>query len=118
MYPRLASCFFILTSLSINAQTINLHGVVFNKAGKPIPRAIVILVRQGLKDTTGTDGAYLITTRTSSAAPATAPDAGKISIDEGILEFPLNNPSALKVEIFDTKGDRLKGLSRSAAAGR
>jgi hypothetical protein len=48
--------------MTVNAQTtVNLSGTVSNQAGKPIAGAIVSLVKQQLKDTTGTDGAYNIT---------------------------------------------------------
>jgi hypothetical protein len=108
---------FILIGLTVNAQTINVHGVVSNKAGKPISNAIVTLMRQGLKDTTGTDGAYSIVKTGIAVLPSAVPDAKLIHFGKGVLELSLNKPSAVKVEIFDAQGSLLKELLRSVAAG-
>ncbi len=117
MLRHMAFCSFILISFTIDAQTINVHGFVSNKAGKPVSNAIVTLVRQGLRDTTGTDGAYSIVKTGIAVLPARVPDAGTILFDKGILELSLHKPSAVKVEIFDAQGSLLKDLSHSAAAG-
>jgi len=52
----------LLAGFSVQAQTtINLRGVVSGVGGQPVSGAIVTLVGQNLKDTTGVDGAYSIT---------------------------------------------------------
>jgi hypothetical protein len=115
---RITFCFLLLIGLAVNAQTINLRGVVTNQAGKPVSKAIVTLVTQGLKDTTGTDGAYSITRSTAVKLPLLMPEAEQISLSNGILEFSLTHPSPVKVEIFDVKGNLLKKeLSQDATAG-
>ncbi|HAJ79425.1 MAG TPA: hypothetical protein DCO75_06600 [Fibrobacteres bacterium] len=55
-------CLVLLIGLTVNAQTtISLSGKITNSSGTAISNAIVTLVGQGLKDTTGSDGAYSIT---------------------------------------------------------
>jgi poly(3-hydroxybutyrate) depolymerase len=94
--------------LAINAQTINLRGVVSNKAGKPINKAIVTLSGQGLKDTTGTDGKYLISNGTPVIMPLLVPQNEVIVLDKGFLEFSLPERSPVSVSVFDIKGKLLK----------
>ena len=60
MYQRIMFYLFILIGVTVNAQTINVRGKVSNKAGEPVSNVIVELLRQNLKDTTGTDGNYAI----------------------------------------------------------
>jgi hypothetical protein len=59
----------VLIGLSANAQTINLQGVVSNTGGQPIDKAVVTLVQQKMKDTTGTDGKYSFTGGISAILP-------------------------------------------------
>jgi hypothetical protein len=74
MYLRIMFILLILVGLTANAQTtINLSGTVSNQAAKPIAGAIVTLVKQNMKDTTGADGAYKITNITSTVLPLLLP---------------------------------------------
>jgi poly(3-hydroxybutyrate) depolymerase len=108
MYQRLAFNLVILVGLTVSAQTINLRGTVSNQAAKPIANAIVTLAKQGLKDTTGPDGAYSITKNTGVILPLLIPGKEDIFLEKGILAFSIPNPSPVKVEIFDVKGNLLK----------
>jgi polyhydroxybutyrate depolymerase len=118
MYQRIIFCIFILTGLTVNAQTINLRGTVSNQAGKPIANATVTLVRQGMKATTGADGAYSITGPIVAVLPLLIPQKESIFLDKGVLVFSIPNPSPVKVEIFDVKGNLLKKESvRNVPAG-
>jgi poly(3-hydroxybutyrate) depolymerase len=108
MYHGFAFSLFMLFCLTVNAQTINLRGTVSNSAGKPITNAIVTLAKQGLKDTTGTDGAYSITKTTDIVLPLLIPGKEGIFLEEGILSFSIPNPSPVKITIFDIKGNCLK----------
>jgi poly(3-hydroxybutyrate) depolymerase len=109
MYQRIVFCFFVLIGITVNAQTaINLRGTVSNQAGKPVSSAIVTLVKQGLKDTTGSDGAYSIINNTAVTLPLLLPQNQTITLYRGFLDFSLPNPSPVKVEIFDVKGNLLK----------
>jgi poly(3-hydroxybutyrate) depolymerase len=99
----------MLIGLTVNAQTINLRGIVSDQAGKPIAKAIVTLVGQGLKDTTGSDGAYLFSKITTVVSPtALIPQLQTIVLDRGFLEFSLPHSALVKVEIFDVQGTLLK----------
>jgi hypothetical protein len=108
MYQRLAFSLVMLIGFTVSAQTINLRGTVSNQAAKPIANAIVTLAKQGLKDTTGSDGAYSITKNTGVILPLLIPGKEDIFLEKGILAFSIPNPSPVKVEIFDVKGNLLK----------
>jgi poly(3-hydroxybutyrate) depolymerase len=105
--------------LTANAATVvNLGGVVSNKTGQPVANAIVTLVRQAMKDTTGIDGKYLFAKNTAVQLPAIVPQTEDISMSNGILQFTLSNSSPVTIEIFDVKGNLLKKeVLKSAAAG-
>jgi poly(3-hydroxybutyrate) depolymerase len=108
MYLRAVFCLFMSIGVMVNAQVINLRGTVLNNTGKPITNAIVTLAKQGLKDTTGSDGAYIISKNTSVVLPLLIPGKEDIFLEQGILAFSIPNPSPVKVEIFDVKGNLLK----------
>jgi poly(3-hydroxybutyrate) depolymerase len=101
------------------AQTINLHGLVTNQAGKPVAKAIVSLQGKGLKDTTGADGSYSIVQGDVLSVSPSSPRINGISLDGGDLVVALNNPSSIKVEFFDLKGNLLKkDLLQTVGKGR
>jgi poly(3-hydroxybutyrate) depolymerase len=108
MNQRILFNLFISIGLTVNAQTINLRGAVSNQAGKPVANAIVALLKQGLKDTTGTTGAYSLTKNTAVVLPLLVPESQTITLYRGFLDFSLPGPSPVKVEIFDLKGKLLK----------
>ncbi len=111
-------CAIISVGFALNAQTINLRGTVSNTAGKPIANAIVSLTRQGLKDTTGSDGTYKIATTTSVMMPQVQPQIPDISLNKGYLQFSLPNPSTVKINVFDLHGTLLKKeVYRNATPG-
>jgi poly(3-hydroxybutyrate) depolymerase len=100
---------------SLHAQTINLRGTVSNAAGKPIKNAIVTLVRQGLKDTTGSDGIYKIVNSTLVIMPQLQPQFQNIVLNKGSLQFSLPNPSTVKINVFDLQGSLLKKVVYQSA---
>jgi hypothetical protein len=74
MHKHVAFCLAVVIGLTANAQTvINLGGVVSNKTGQPVSNAIVTLVRQAMKDTTGTDGKYSFAKTVAVQFPAIVP---------------------------------------------
>ena len=95
-------------SSTVNAQAINLRGKVSDESGKAISGAIVTLVKQGLKDTTGTDGAYAISTATALKMPLLQPEYESILPLNSGLAFALPKPSAVMIRIFDVNGALLK----------
>jgi len=108
MQKSIVLCLVMLLGAMVNAQTINLRGVVSNRAGKPIANAVLTLAKQGLKDTTGSDGAYALSQITAAKMPLLLPQKQSITIDRGFLEISLPASSPVSVEIFDVKGHLLK----------
>jgi hypothetical protein len=104
--------------LTAGAQTISLQGIVSNSSGKPISKAVVTLVGQKMKDTTGADGKFSIVS-TSVVNPSFAlPQSNNISLKNNVLHFTLNAQLPLKVEAFDLKGKLLlQEINRNADAG-
>lgn len=86
----------IAVSQLFGAEAINVHGKVSDKAGKGIPKAIVELLGQGLKDTTENDGAYSIIQQTSMVLPSLAKQNERISFNNGVLELTINKSSLVK----------------------
>jgi glucuronoarabinoxylan endo-1,4-beta-xylanase len=108
----------ILFGFSINAQTIDLQGTVSNTASKPIANAILTLVGQKIRDTTGADGKYSFTGAVAITLPAFATNYEEFSMHNGVLQLTLRNSSPVKIEFFNIKGNLLeKELLHNAAAG-
>ncbi len=93
---------------TLQAQTINVHGKVSNGAGQPVANAVVELLQQGIKDTTGSDGAYSLIKSEVAIRPLSGALTEGIRLDQGILEFRVGNPALLKAEVFDVNGNMLK----------
>ncbi len=109
MFDRRIFQFITFTALTLSAQMINLRGMVSNRAGKPISDAVVELVKQQLKDTTGSDGTYHISSSTASVSPIfLLPYTKSIVINKGFLEYSLPETSPLKIEIYSINGALLK----------
>ena len=112
MYQRITFCLLLFVGLAAGAQTINLRGTVSNQAGKPIAHAIVELVKQKFKDTTGADGSYAISNKTAVVLPLLVPQNQSITLYKGYLDFSLPHPySSAKAEVFGVNGELLKKAS-------
>jgi serpin B len=107
MYKSMLFCLFIVVS-STASNPGDINGRVLDDVGAPIAKAIVELVSQGLKDTTGPDGAYSISLTTDVKLVPLPPAMVRLSITKNILEIKLNRPSPLKLEFFNLKGTLLK----------
>jgi poly(3-hydroxybutyrate) depolymerase len=91
---------------------------VSNSTGKPISNAVVSLVRQKMKDTTGTDGKYSFISTAVRKLSSIVPQMNDINLNNGVLQFELSNQTSVKVEIFDLKGKLLtRNINMNAAAG-
>lgn len=97
-------------SSTVNAQAINLRGKVSDESGKAIAGAVVTLVGQGQKDTTGADGSYAITVATAVKMPLLQPSNESILPVNGGLAFALPKPSAVTIRIFDINSRLLKRI--------
>lgn len=93
---------------ALHAQTINVRGRVSNGAGQPVANALVELLQQGVKDTTGSDGSYSLTKSGVPIRSLSAPLSESMRLDNGILEFTVGKSSPLKLEVFDVNGILLK----------
>ncbi len=113
MYRLLLLSFSMLMWAAATIQTVeaDIRGKVTNNAGKPIAKAIVSLVHQGLKDTTGTEGTFQLVTTDVKTLPLLEPKSADITLYRSFLDFSLPEPSNLKVEVFDLKGNLLKSVS-------
>jgi len=108
MRRRITFCFLLCISSTIAAQSVNITGKVANRAGGPIANAIVTLVKQALRDTTGTDGAYKLSVSAGIELPLLVPKVQSITMYKDFLDFSLPNPASVKVEIFNVQGNLLK----------
>jgi hypothetical protein len=108
MYKHLLCSLVVLLSITINAQTISLHGKISSKSGSPVSNAVITLVKQGLKDTTGSDGTYSITKSSVAVLPQLLPQNRILSIDRGSLQLSLPEPSPVTIAVFDINGNLLK----------
>jgi hypothetical protein len=94
----------VVLGSTLHAQTINVRGKVSNGAGQPVANAVVELMQQGSKDTTGSDGSYSISKTVLSNRSLSGMLTESMRLDNGILEFTVDNPAPLKVEVFDANG--------------
>jgi poly(3-hydroxybutyrate) depolymerase len=97
----------LLLGFSVQAQSINLRGIISNKAGKSVANAVVSLTRQGLKSTTGADGTYSISKATSVQSHFLPPETENIALENGLLKISLVRDASVNVRIFDIKGTLL-----------
>lgn len=118
MHCRMVCSLILVLGLAVHAQSINVHGKITNKAGAAVPSAIVTLVGQALKDTTAADGSYELIKTGVAVMPLLVPKTEMITMNKGILEFRVANPSPVKVAIFDINGNLVKKeLLQNAVAG-
>jgi len=111
MYRCINFCLFLLISVTLNAQTIKVQGTVTNQNGKPVKDAVVTLVQQDLKDTTGSDGKYLFNKEDVAVLLPIVPQSDKVTFKRGMLEFRITNNSTANIEFFDLNGSLLKKVS-------
>jgi hypothetical protein len=105
---RIVAGMMLALASSAAAENINVRGKVTDAAGKPLANAVVELTRAKLKDTTGTDGLYALTSGTIAVRPFAHPAAADIRLDQGALEFAIAEASSLRIAVFDLKGDLLE----------
>jgi len=101
---------------TLHAQSINVRGKVTGSPGLPVGNAVVTLALQGLKDTTGADGAYSLT-RANSALER-PPLVGGISLEHGLLRLTVARSAPVTVEVFGLRGNALlRDVLPKATAG-
>jgi hypothetical protein len=97
--PLLAGAFATM----LEAQTVDLHGLVSNASGKPIGGAIVALRGMGLKDTTGSDGKYSLANPMVSVSPLSRPGR-QVHLNGKILSLDIETPSTVDIKVFEANG--------------
>lgn len=111
MSKSILLCVCICLAVTINAQTINLHGKISDQSGKPISGAIVSLESQDLKDTSKSDGTYSIFKEITSIMPLRVPKNTDVTLRNEGLFFSLAKPSNVKIRIFDVNGCLLRKMN-------
>jgi lysophospholipase L1-like esterase len=111
----LAFGFIVGFGSALHAQTVNVRGKVSDGAGRPVANAVVELMQQGVKDTTGSDGGYSIIKPSVPLRPGSASLSEGMRLDRGILEFTVEKPSFVTIEVFDVNGNLRKKESLSNA---
>jgi hypothetical protein len=89
----------------LHAQSIHVRGRISDEAGQPVANAVVELVRQNIRDTTGADGAYSLENPGVPTRPVSAAPAESMRLVDGALKFQVSEPAPLKVEVFDANGN-------------
>ncbi|MBN2036418.1 MAG: hypothetical protein JW768_06715 [Chitinispirillaceae bacterium] len=109
MCRRLLFCLIMFAAATVNVQTANadISGKVANQAGKGIANATLTLAVKKTTATTGSDGSFTLAT-TGTAFTLLQPQSTTITLNRDVINFSLANPSPVKVEIFDVKGNVLK----------
>jgi len=88
------------------AQTINISGTVKNRGGNPIAGATVELKNKKMSRTTDATGTFTLAS-TRIATPGQILQSDAVSLSQGVITLNLSNPSPVKIERFDLKGNRL-----------
>ncbi len=108
----------VALGITVNAQTINVHGEVMNAANQPIANAVVELLHAPPKDTTGTDGLYSLTAGANAVQPSSGAMSADIRLDGSVLDLTVTKAEPIRIEIFGLKGNLLdKAAWNVAAAG-
>ncbi|NLG17518.1 MAG: hypothetical protein GX556_09345 [Fibrobacter sp.] len=94
--------------LTASAQELNLKGSVKNSTNQPVSGAVVTLVGQNLKDTTGSDGSFSFVRTVAVSLPAIVPPMEQICFQNGIVQLALTRSSSVNIVIHDVKGALLK----------
>jgi hypothetical protein len=103
-----AFAFIVALGSTLYAQAIHVQGLVSTRAGQPVAGVLAELARQGMRDTTGADGAYSLIGPSLPVRPLPATPAECMRLDKGILEFTVAEPALLEIEVFGPGGELLE----------
>jgi hypothetical protein len=109
---RIAAMLLVPTLwVTSSTQTINLKGTISSTKGKAIAGAKVTLSKKKLTVTTDSKGAYSIISETSVLMPdAVSSKTDMISLRKSSIIVDLVKPAAVKIEMFDMKGNLLRKI--------
>lgn len=99
-----------LAAMSVDAEVVDLNGVVSNSSGTPVANAIVSLARIGLKDTTGTDGFYAFASVPSGVSSRNELASG-VRFAGRSLVVSLASPTSVSLDVFDVHGGLLQSIA-------
>jgi hypothetical protein len=104
---------------SIFGQVISLNGTVSNSKSKPVAGANVSLAVKKLTAVTDSKGAYSMSTNVAIETPAfILPETDAISIVNNMVMVNVSGPVAVKIEMFDMRGNLLEHIiDRATSAG-
>jgi glucuronoarabinoxylan endo-1,4-beta-xylanase len=108
MVQHVLFCIILIGAVAAHAQDINIHGKVTNSSGTAVSGAVVELVKEGIKDTTGADGSYLITDATGTIPRSLLPQAERIALVNGVLKVSLTEAAPVTITIMDIDGSLVK----------
>lgn len=106
----------LASSVGLHAQTINVRGKVTNASGAAVSGAIVELLGQKMKDTTGADGMYSLTKGTSSVRNLAG--GSTLSLEGTYLRVRLAERAALRLKVSDASGKVLWKEAVTNATGQ
>jgi hypothetical protein len=108
---RVKGCTLILAvALTASAQSIALNGTISDAKGQPVSGAVVSLVRQNMKDTTGANGLYSLGAPTGTISGLSIPKNDVIAIRGGVLSIQLRESTPVQIKILDIRGHTLAKL--------
>lgn len=102
------ACAFV--AMSVDAQVVDLKGVVSNSSGAPVANAVVSLAGLGLKETTASDGSYAIVKQPSGVASRSAIPSGARFVGRSLV-VSLASPATVSLDIFDVQGTLLQSTT-------
>jgi hypothetical protein len=97
--------FILLLIASLAGQTISITGTVSNSSGQPLSGVLVQLMASGVKDTTGADGNYVLTTGSTGVRPAMNETVlNSIRYRDNRFFFRASSPLSVSVRLFSMDG--------------
>lgn len=119
MYRFVVLFCFLIISISVYGENVNIQGTVSNEEGNPIPGAVVTLVGLQLYDTTDVEGKFTITDNTIPIHSVRSNNRTEtVLLKYGIIKCILPIPSSVTVEVFDCRGTLLEKITkRNIGAG-
>lgn len=103
-----------LLAISVDAEVVDLRGVVSNSSGAPVANAVVGIVGLGLKDTTGSDGSYAIVKQPSGVASRGILPCGARFVGSSLV-VSLASPTTVSLDVFDVHGTLLQSTTLTNA---
>ena len=110
----LVGIFFLQVSLS---QTVDLTGVVVDTRGNPVGQARVSLLRNGIADTTDSNGVFRLVGETGVINPARPLDRTAFRMYAGALHFyNVEDHLPIRIDVFDLNGRHRNALCNGIVA--